>query len=832
MRRLLLLRHATRPFASLRELAGVVDERAGEALAEAEARLDAEAEVLVTTLHDAAGPAAGAEGARRNALLALKRDAHNRRSLRPDDLVASGLADRCASYLSRFEELALAESRWGRAFDDGAEHARRALTHAVRDPLVLAGLASASGPLASKLLRLSAETPERWSHGERHVGAKAAAYLARFATKTSPNSVFCAVGLAWVEDGPAHLRGTPTIARMDVSLSVAESRKIAVVMAGDPDLAPIVRPRPNPTLREDGGALTFWRFASLRRADDDETLSRVKEHPVLRAVLEAASSRPTIPELVRAVARASSIDEPSIGRFIAQMIERGVLIGEFEIPFTERRPLRLVAAAARGVRPEPAWAASALAIEDEVDRLAALPLEADERASTMSGIAYALESLPHVRPLRRDELFRIDAASALSLHLPSSVMDELDRGLRPYLRLFAALYPARRYLQGWVDRFLAKFPAGRDVPMLDVYHAITEQDESYRPAAFPEPSRDDPEASAHRALGAVRDLIAERGRLGGPVTLDDADLDRLVGPGRPSFRWAAGVLFQIDAADRASLDAGDYRIVLNGLFHGAGLSLSRFAHLLGDDVVAELRRAWSVVTRPGAIVAELTYNHGGRTANAGLRPAIFGHEIELPGDCASPGTLPLALRDLAVRWDADADRFVLFRTADGVEIIPVINSGVNPVGFVSFLVAIGEQGLQPVAYFPGFEIEGVTRWPRVLCGRVVLFRERWSFGPADRPAGATRGDDLRPFARAVASWRRRHGIPRHVFAFTTKEPKPRYVDLASPTFLDLLRRDLQALGTEPDGRLHVSEMLPGPGGLWAGGHASEFLCQMSGGSDR
>jgi len=53
--------------------------------------------------------------------------------------------------------------------------------------------------------------------------------------------------------------------------------------------------------------------------------------------------------------------------------------------------------------------------------------------------------------------------------------------------------------------------------------------------------------------------------------------------------------------------------------------------------VRELRRAWSVLNRSGAIMAELTYNHMGRTANAGLRPAIFDYEIELPGDCASPG---------------------------------------------------------------------------------------------------------------------------------------------------------------------------------------------------
>jgi hypothetical protein len=170
------------------------------------------------------------------------------------------------------------------------------------------------------------------------------------------------------------------------------------------------------------------------------------------------------------------------------------------------------------------------------------------------------------------------------------------------------------------------------------------------------------------------------------------------------------------------------------------LSLSRFAFLLGgerrDDenpVVRELRRAWSILDRPGAIVAELTYNHGGRTANAGLRPAIFAHEIELPGDCASPGTRVHGLRDLLVRFDSSCSRFVLRLAHDGTEVIPVINSGVNPVGFVSFLVAIGEQGLQPIGYFPGFDAPGVTHWPRVASGRLVLFRERWVFRNGEWP---------------------------------------------------------------------------------------------------
>ena len=43
--------------------------------------------------------------------------------------------------------------------------------------------------------------PGRWRHDERHAAAKLAAYAGRFATKTSPNAVFCATALAWIGGG-------------------------------------------------------------------------------------------------------------------------------------------------------------------------------------------------------------------------------------------------------------------------------------------------------------------------------------------------------------------------------------------------------------------------------------------------------------------------------------------------------------------------------------------------------------------------------------------------------------------------------------------------------
>ena len=855
MTTLLLLRHATRPFASLASFYGERAEAAGGDLLAAEARAANEATRLDELLHAAAGPkTGGADGhaARtRLAILAVKRDVHNRRIWRGEDLDAAttGLSPEVVEALARFGRTLAAreaaDAAWEEAFLAELDLGRRAIVEEIRDPWVSFGIALAGRPMITKIRSLGANGPAAWGHGERHVAAKALAYIARFATKTSPNSVFCATALAKASGDRAAIEGRPGIARWDLILSVAESRKVACLLAADPAVEAAVVPRPNATLRDEGGALLYWKFATVRNASDDESLSRVKDHPVLRAVLEESAARVALPELRRRVAARCGLDETDLHPFLRQIIESGVLVGEIEIPYNERRPLRFVASRARDAGCQAPWIAPALAIEEDVDRLAGLP--EPERNQAMARIEAGLAALPHARPIKTDELYRLDAAGGLDVTLPASVLAELREGLRAYIRLFATLYPARGYLQGWVDRFLGKFPADHDVELMDVYRAVTEQGDTYRPAAFPEPAQESSAEAdrAARAMRAVRDHLAAAARDAAPgcaIVFDDAVLDRLV-PATTDPRWACGVLFQVAARDPEAITRREHLLVLNGIFHGAGLSLSRFSHLLGgerrDDanpIIRELRRAWSVLSRPSAIVAELTYNHMGRTANAGLRPAIFEHEIELPGDCASPGTEVHGLRDLVVRYDSASDSFVLRLAREGTEVIPVINSGVNPVGFISFVVAIGEQTLQPIGYFPGFDAPGVTHWPRVVSGRLVLFREHWVFRRGEWPEPPTRGDDLVAFARVALSWRHRWDLPRHVFVHSSKEPKPRYVDLASPVFLDLLRRDLVALSCEAEATLHVTEMFPGPDELFiqdAGrGCATEFLVQMDGGPVR
>ena len=876
--RLALLRVATFPFAALENLAApAAVARCGEVL-EQEERLDAEEAALSDALHAAAGEPPGdgdPERARRRlAVIALRRALHNRRSVSPARLaeVRSALAPELFAaveeHLAGRAGLARREVEYARAFAAGLGDARRALLALAADPLFRTGVRLVSRSLFERLNALAATSTFRhtFRHSERHALAKLAAYAARFATKTSPNAVFCATALARIGGGAARVTGANRPLRLDALISVAEARKISACLGADRAAWPAVVPRANPTLTLADGVWSFWRPSSLRRDDDDEVLSRTRAQEVLDLFFEEAGRGTlAVPELLAAVAARYEAEVEELIPFFEQLVAKGVLIAEIEPPYNCRRPLRFVADAMRRSGADAPWLAGVEAAEREVDRLPTLAPE--ERLAALDRLEGGLAALPHHRPLKADEMVRVDAASGLAVTLPERVRADLELPLRRSVRLFAALYPEAAFRHAWAARFLSRHPADVDLPLLDLYHGTFEPADEPRPEAFPAPPPGD--AAAAALFARTTGWFATRARAAlaageTEVALTDEDWDALV-DGLPEPFWSAGALFQLAAETPEEIAAGRYRIVLNALF-GAGIALARFAHLhggaepegKGNPVTAEVARSWETLARgtqggrepAERVFAEISYNHFARSANAGLRPVLFRHEIELPGDRATPGAEVIPLREMTVRWDAAEGRFVLRWPArgvhggGGVEVVPVISSGVSPEGFVSFLVEIGRQGQQPLAWFPGFDVPDtadIIAWPRFTSGRVVLFRRRWIFpaapaggAPAPEPpreAGDPDAEAARFFAR-VQRWRRRHALPRHTFLHTPEEPKPFYADLDSPLSADLLRRLLTPAEGAAVPTLHVTEMLPGPDELWLadgdGRYASEILLHLAG----
>jgi hypothetical protein len=96
--------------------------------------------------------------------------------------------------------------------------------------------------------------------------------------------------------------------------------------------------------------------------------------------------------------------------------------------------------------------------------------------------------------------------------------------------------------------------------------------------------------------------------------------------------------------------------------------------------------------------------------------------------------------------------------------------------------------------------------PRVMIDDIVVSREQWQFAGASLPAFP---DEPEPRFLAVRRWASDHGMPRWTFVKTPEEPKPIYVDFASPIYVELFARVARKASS-----LAVVEMLPAVEDTW------------------
>jgi lantibiotic biosynthesis dehydratase-like protein len=243
---------------------------------------------------------------------------------------------------------------------------------------------------------------------------------------------------------------------------------------------------------------------------------------------------------------------------------------------------------------------------------------------------------------------------------------------------------------------------------------------------------------------------------------------------------------QIAAPSLAAINAGDYLCVVGDFHPGANpLGQAMFAtrHPDNDRFLAAI--ASDVGTLP------FLHPPGG----LGLPPTRNMPVVTRPGDVhitagprnRMPGgyhTLPAA--DLIVDGDTVTSR-------DGSWHAPLAH-----LLWLPMLVA----GVH--AYDP-FPAPADGHGARITMGRTVWRRETWDVPATQAPE---RPED-------TADWARHLSLPRRVFALAPGEPKPIYIDFASPVLTRILCRQLRrAASGFPGQPVRFTEMLPGPGDCW------------------
>jgi hypothetical protein len=257
------------------------------------------------------------------------------------------------------------------------------------------------------------------------------------------------------------------------------------------------------------------------------------------------------------------------------------------------------------------------------------------------------------------------------------------------------------------------------------------------------------------------------------------------GPGWPSARHQSPDLM-IAAAGADALARGDFLVVL-GELHAciSAVTVPTLAKEHADPVRLHKARQADV----GRSIAQVEPR---ANTNRGSTYTLTDGDLDVElGDTRSPRPREHVF-DVAGFVVTERDGRLWVRRRDGSQQFD--------------LLAFFEGDLTAESYI--FDILGAAAHrPRVTLDGFVLAREQWRFEAADLPF-ARLTVQLDRFI-AARRWAAEHQIPRFTFIKAPGEPKPIYLDLDSPVFVDIFCKLARAGNT-----VTVTEMLPTFDQLW------------------
>ncbi|MEV5981886.1 lantibiotic dehydratase [Streptomyces sp. NPDC052114] len=458
------------------------------------------------------------------------------------------------------------------------------------------------------------------------------------------------------------------------------------------------------------------------------------------------------------------------------------------------------------------------------------------------------ELTTRMRELRATEQpLHVDLALGADVRLPVDVFDEAARAAGVLWRLSPPT-PGAPQLRAYHAAFLERYGVDRTVPLPELLDdtrglgapaGYTWPRHSARSAesgsgAPPASSTDRDRFLAGIAARALRDGTRE-------VVLDDADVERLVprplGPAQAPESCEFHV--QLVAASQEELSRGAYLLVA-GPWPGpleAGATTGRFAGLLGS-LVDEVSAAVAPPAEGGALppgshgstagdgrpagdgthridpVLPLTIAYQprlGRGRNVSNCPPTAAHRLSL-GVPPGPAEFEVGLDEIGV--GAGPEHLYAVHLPSGRRLRPLAHHALDAQGqapnaarLLFDIARFGQHHPRPWNWGP---LDDLPYLPRVRHGRTVLSPARWRLDELHEPAAADRD---RPdgtgtaegasgaWRDAVAAWRRRWSVPRHLVV--GRYDRRLRLDLECPHHLDVLR---DAAAKQPD---LLAEELPG-----------------------
>lgn len=607
----------------------------------------------------------------------------------------------------------------------------------------------------------------------RAFSRRLARYLQRLAAKNETHSFFGPVGYGSVDRAA---RGIAVDGQVGAGpADVFATHRLAAGLSEAVERAGVLPPRPRrtPTTRRDGSRLVTPR-GPVPLDDLGRRLWDLADGTRTASDLEAMTGNDeTGPALRRLAAAGALRPAPAVSPAAAD-------------------PLAELEARLRGAsHPDaPEWLGVLAGFRGRIRRFAAAPSpgravvlrDMEDRYQALTGTAATAGA---GRMYADRTLVFEERASACAVRLGGDLADTVQARVGAALSAWAAVSAERHALiqRHAAGVFAATFGGAARAPFLDVLLALRRN-----------PPRE-------RAVTAMDRWMAERIARGDGrcLALTADEVEAAAGTtARPLFT-SADVLLA-----RTGPSPADLTIVL-GEAHPVNLlsvfPTDYYARRDTPERAAE-RDAWLAerLTRGGIRLARLV---------AGRETKIFAYpqaavEVELRPHL--PGVTATAVADLTVR--PLGDRLGLFDSRGELMLLPALTGGDETDPLTAFSVP----AVATTVFGTGDAL------PRITVGGVVLQRQRWRLTLPETPP-RTPGPER--YAAMIRWWAER-GLPRRVFVKSGAEPKPVYVDFASPLSVDCLA----GLRASADGPLTVTEMLPDTAQCWLRGTQGSHTCEF------
>jgi hypothetical protein len=667
---------------------------------------------------------------RQNALLQLKRDIYNNRTITPQRLAA--LESLSADYLSQVSEyiqinsqLAYWEQTFEKEYNTHLLTARAHLQNLSKSDELQKGLGLSSTVLLTQLSSYQRTPADQFRKKELQNELSLLRYLTRMHFKTSPFSTFTVVGLGIPAEvpqgihlprGPLHIQGT-------VRLNNYLFAYLKTLLTLQPSLQSSFSVRLNPSVRQANGDYHF--LLNYNNVEAFQKLSGQALLDVLTQVLALHKGEMVLNQLVQTLIEDYvDIDPDDLHSFLLKLVEVGLL--EFEVgssgldpdwdqalmhtltclpqsPQTATEVMRMLKTL-RSLAEEYANGS----VQNQVRLLEEAHFIFEQGCSELlSAIGLSHTELQQDKTYRERFLQQYESSDQLTIrpYLQAAFTPQMlyyedvacrqetqidDQALNAYLQTltnffehFTCFETFDQERRKMCTHFISHYDTEAWVNVLDFYKSYyqfvkkPEKEKREQPSSPTENRPDEAITSeeqqnqqawlSHFTTMLTKDLTDYQSILCIRLPQIAEAAAHSPKPQRQHRSTAMGAFIQF-FTQPGEANKPALKGVVNSLFTGLGRSSGRFLHLFDAQVTHTLRHWNQRLHDEGDIMAELA---DASYFNANLHPPLLPYQIALPGGHSSlPPEACIRAAELEVRYSENEQQLLLVHTPSGKRVYP------------------------------------------------------------------------------------------------------------------------------------------------------------------